>query len=272
MRRAEDHPFFSDLRPTVPIAHRGGAALAPENTLVAFEQAVRRWGARMLEIDVRRSADGELVVFHDAEVSRCTDGQGRVEDLDLATLRRLDAGFRFSADGGRTHPFRGRGVRIPTLREVLRAFPDLRLNVELKADPGGAAEAFAALLREEGALARVCIGSEEDGSAARLAELVPEACHFYPRQALTEAVLALRRGDPPPADDRYLVLDMPLHFGGIRLIDPPFLAAARAAGRWVNVWTVDDEEEMRRLVREGVGGIMTDRPDRLCRVLASGRA
>ena len=267
MRRAADHPFFDGLRPTLPIAHRGGAALAPENTLVAFEQAVRRWGARMLELDVRPTRDGELVVFHDRELERCTDGEGPVAARDLAALRRLDAGYRFSADGGRTHPFRGSGVQIPTLREVLRAFPALRLNVELKPDAGEAADALATLLRREGAVERVCVGSEDDELGALLAALLPEACHFYPRQALAAAVLALRQGGPPPPEERFLVLDMPLYFAGTRLVDAPFLRAAAAAGRWVNVWTVDDEAQMRQLVRDGVGGIMTDRPDRLCRVL-----
>jgi len=262
-----DHPFFRGLRPTLHISHRGGAALAPENTLAAFEAAVERWGTDMLELDLQRTRDGELVVCHDETVDRCTDGTGRVDEHDLAALRALDAGYRFSPDGGATFPFRGQGVRIPTFREVLRRWPKLRLNVELKVDAPGAAEALVALLREEGAVERVCIGSELDAVGLRLADLLPEGCHFYPRHLLTRAVTALRLGGEPPADERFLVLDMPLHYGGVRLVDAAFVEAARRFGRWVNVWTVDDEAEMRRLVRDGAGGIMTDRPDRLRRVL-----
>ncbi len=96
---------------------------------------------------------------------------------------------------------------------------------------------------------------------------MPEACHFYPRDALTAFVLAVRAGEQPPEEARYTVLDMPLYFGDIRLVDEALLRAVDAHGKWLNVWTVDEPEEMRRLVAEGVGGIMTDRPDLLRQVL-----
>src|SRR5215470_8949667 len=131
------HAFLEGLRPTLHIAHRGGAHLAPENTLPAFRAAVERWRTDMLELDLHATRDGELVVSHDPTVQRCTDGDGRIADQTFAELQRLDAGFHFSSDGGRTHPFRGQGARMPTFREVLRAFPGLRLNVEVKAEAPG---------------------------------------------------------------------------------------------------------------------------------------
>src|SRR5262244_924500 len=131
------HPFFEGLRPTLHIAHRGGALLAPENTLPAFRAAVERWQTDMLELDVHATRDGELVVSHDPTLQRCTDGEGRIGDHTLDQIQQLDAGFHFSPDGGRTTPFRGRAVRIPTFREVLRAFPRMRLNVEVKAEAPG---------------------------------------------------------------------------------------------------------------------------------------
>ena len=260
-------PFLRGLRPTLHIAHRGGALLAPENTLVAFRQAVERYRTDMLELDVHLSRDGELVVAHDATLERCTDGEGALAARTLAELQRLDAGFHFSPDG-RGFPFRGQGVRLPTLREVLRAFPGLRLNVEAKPDEPGIEDALAALLREEGALERVCVGSELDAVAARLVRALPDACHFYPREALTALVMALKSGEPapegPPFDvPQFHVLDMPLYFGGVRLIDAAFLEATRALGKWVNVWTVDEPAELRQLVAERVGGVMTDRPELL---------
>jgi glycerophosphoryl diester phosphodiesterase len=204
-----------------------------------------------------------LVVAHDATLERCTDGNGLVADLTLAELKRLDAGYGFTPDGGRTFPFRGQDVRIPTLREVLRALPSLRLNVELKPDVPGIEHAFAALLREEGALERVCMGSELDSVAERLAAVLPDACHFYPRDALAAFILTLKAGETPPDDARYTVLDMPLYFGEVRLVDEALLATTAARGKWINVWTVDDPAEMDRLLQERVGGIMTDRPDLL---------
>lgn len=261
------HPFLDGLRPTLHIAHRGGALLAPENTLIAFRAAVEQWRTDMLELDVHATRDGELVVSHDPTVQRCTDGDGRIADHTLAELQRLDAGFQFSPDGGRTHPFRGQGVRMPTFREVLRAFPGVRLNVEVKAEAPGVESAVAALLRAEGATNRVCLGSELDPLGERLVEAAPEVCAFYPRDALTQLVLAIKAGAEPPDDRRFQVLDMPLDYGEVRLVDAPFLDATARLGRWVNVWTVDEAETMRALVTIGVGGIMTDRPDLLREVL-----
>jgi len=259
-------PFFQGLRPTLHIAHRGGAALAPENTRAAFDAAVQRWRTDMLELDVHLTRDGELVVAHDPTLQRCTDGEGRLADFTLAELQRLDAGYRFTPDGGNTFPFRGQGVRLPSLREVLRAYPGLRLNVELKPDTPGGAEALVQEVRDNGAESRVCLGSEMDALGETLLSLLPEVAHFYPREALSQAVVAVKSGEILP-DSPYNVLDMPYRFGDVVLVDADFLAAAARAGKWVNVWTVDELEEMRTLVTLGVGGIMTDRPDLLRQVL-----
>ncbi len=261
------HPFFEGLSPTLHISHRGGSLLAPENTMAAFEQAVRLYRTDMLEIDVHLTRDGELVVAHDDEVDRCTNGSGDVSGFSLAELCKLDAGYRFTRDGGQTFPFRGKGVQIPTLREVLEAFPTLRFNIELKRPQPGIEQAFAEELRRAGAVQRVCVGSSDDDVGERLHGLLPEAVHFYPLNALTSFVMALRSGEEPPDDPRFLVLDMPLEYAGVRLVDEPFMDAVRGLGRWVNVWTIDDPEQMRNLVKLGVGGVMTDRPDLLRQVL-----
>ncbi|CAM4480787.1 glycerophosphodiester phosphodiesterase [Corallococcus exiguus] len=264
--------FLDGLKPTLHIAHRGGALLAPENTLEAFQRAVHTHRTDMLELDVHLSRDGEVIVAHDDTLERCTDGEGPLAALTLAQLRKLDAGHRFTPDEGRTFPFRGQGVRLPTLREVLRAFPTLRLNVELKPDVPGAEAVLARLLTEEAALGRVCLGSEQDVIAERLHKELPDACHFYPRDALAAFVLALKAGEAPPEDARYSVLDMPLYFGEVRLVDDALLKAAAERGKWINVWTVDNPAEMDRLIQEGIGGIMTDRPDLLRqRMDASGK-
>lgn len=265
------HPYFRGLSPTLHIAHRGGSLLAPENTLPAFRMAVERYHTQVLETDIHLTRDGELVVFHDDTLERCTNGAGPLVEHTLAELRRLDAGYHFTPDGGRTFPFRGQGVRLSTLRELLRAFPGPRFNLEVKPDVPGIEDAFFQVLREEDALERACIGSELDAVGERLARVMPEACHFYPRDALTAFVLAVRAGEPPPEDPLYTVLDMPLCFGDVRLVDEALLRAVDAQDKWLNVWTVDDPGEMRRLVAEGVGGIMTDRPDLLRQVLDARR-
>src|SRR6185437_92141 len=113
------------------IAHRGNSAFFPENTLEAFERAVAL-GADALELDVRLSSDGRAVVIHDPTLERTTNGTGAVGAQALAGLQRLDAGFRFTRDGGRSFPFRGRGITIPAFEVVLSAFPDLPMIVEIK--------------------------------------------------------------------------------------------------------------------------------------------
>lgn len=262
------HPFFEGLRPTLHIAHRGGAALAPENTMAAFRRAVEVDRTDMLELDVHLTRDGEIVVFHDDTLDRCTDGEGLVRERTWAELERLDAGFHFTPDGGRTFPFRGKGVRIPRLVEALRAWPDLRFNIELKRDEPGIVDAFADLIRRERVIGRACVGSEDDRLSRRLVDALPDACHFYPSGLLAYFVRAVKTGEPPPeAPPAYRVLDAPLDYAGIRVVDAPFLEAAAHQGLWVNVWTVDDPLEMRALVHLGVGGIMTDRPDLLRAVL-----
>jgi glycerophosphoryl diester phosphodiesterase len=263
------HPFFDRLTPTLHISHRGGAALAPENTMLAFRQAVERFQTDMLELDVHMTADGELVVAHDPTVDRCTDGTGEIARLTLSQVRRLDAGHHFSQDRGATFPCRGKGAQVPTLVEVLRAFPRVRLNVDVKASTPGIEAAFARTIRNERAAQRVCCGSEREEMSARLFAAFPEGCHFYPAEALAAFVIAVRSGEPPPSDPRFSVLDMPLEYEGIRLIDAQLLEAAERANKWVNVWTIDEADVMRRLVSDGVGGIMTDRPDLLRDVLES---
>lgn len=216
----------------------------------------------MIELDVQLTLDGELVVFHDAALERCTNGSGLLREHTFGQLQALDAGFQFTNGQGR-FPFRGQGIRILKLEEVLERFPGVRFNVEIKASVPEAEAVLAKVIRGARAVSRTWLGSENDEVAGRLAELLPEACLFYPRQALTHFVLAAHARDPLPDDPRFWVLDMPLVYEGTRLVDEPFLAQAAGAGRWVNVWTVDDPGEMRALIRLGVGGIMTDRPDLL---------
>src|ERR671912_2605714 len=144
----------------VNLAHRGASALAPENTLEAFRLAVEA-GAGGLELDVHVTRDGEVVVIHDASVDRTTDGSGAVAEMELEEIRRLDAGYRFSPDGGRTFPYRGRGVTIPTLAEVYASFPEARVNADIKKAQSGAEEAVLRVIRSAGAEERTLIASTE---------------------------------------------------------------------------------------------------------------
>jgi glycerophosphoryl diester phosphodiesterase len=250
------------------VAHRGGAALAPENTLEAFEGA-GNLGADAIETDVRLSADGEVVIFHDEDTARLTGVPGTIEARTRAELARLDAGATFSPDGGRTYPFRGAGVKVPSLAEALARFPRLRFNVEAKTGDARLAEALVRVVRDAGATGRVCLGSFDDGQGERLRALLPDACHFLPEGAAVRHVLAARSGaGPSGCPTGWDVADLPLRTDdGAVVLDAAVAAHFAALGIAVFVWTVDEETDMRGCLALGVRGIMTDRPDRLARVL-----
>lgn len=229
--------------------------------------AVDVYRADMLEIDVHATSDGVLVVSHDATVDRCTEGKGRIVRRAAADLARLDAGYRFTTDGGRTFPFRNKGIHIPTLAEVLDAFPDTRLNIDVKPKVPSLADLLARTLREKAAVERCFVGSIHDVVANRLLTALPEACHFFPKRALTSLLIAVWQGRALPVHLPFHVLDVPYRWAGRRLVGPKLVARARERSLWLNTWTVDDVTHMRELVALGVGGIMTDRPDLLQDVL-----
>ncbi len=260
-------PFLSRRAPYL-IAHRGGSSLAPENTLAAFDAAARL-GADAVELDVRLTADGEVVVFHDERTDRIAGVPGAIGALSLAQVRDLDAGWHFTPDAGRTYPFRGRGVAVPTLAEVLERHPGLLVNVEAKDPSPALAEALARGVRDADRLDSVCVGSFDDAQGERLRALLPEACHFLPQGAATCHVLAARSGaDGAGCPEGWDVADLPLRTDdGFTVVDAVTLAYFHARGIPVHVWTVDDPREMEELLALGVDGVMTDRPDVLRRVL-----
>lgn len=258
------HPFFAGA-PQL-IAHRGGSGLAPENTMAAFRCAVDEWDADMLEMDVRLTADGRVVVIHDETVDRTTDGTGRIRDMTWAEARELDAGFRFP-DANGTAPWRGRGARLPLFEEVLEAFPEMRIIVEPKAPE--TAGPLVRIIRAAGAERRVLMGAEFEGTR------VGARGYRGPWGASRRQVVpfwVLHRFGPvghwyAPAADGF---QLPEWSGRIRVVTPALLRAARAVNMPVYVWTVDDPADMRRLLEWGADGIMTDRPDVLAGVLTEG--
>ena len=252
-------PYLQGDRPLV-LAHRGGADLAPENTMAAFQNAVDL-GVDILELDVHTTADGTVVVIHDESVDRTTDGTGAVHDFTLANLRQLDAGYDFSPDNGQTFPFRGQGIGIPTLEEVFAAFPDMRINIEIKQSDPPIEAAVLEVIERAGAQQRVLVGSEYDDVMARFRSLAPdiatsaatnEVRNFYLAQLLR--VSAIYR---PLAD----AFQVPEYSGSTHVVTPSFVDAAHHHGVKVHVWTVNDAETMQRLLDIGVDGIITDRPD-----------
>ena len=268
-RPAPPHPYFAAAGFQV-IAHRGGSGLAPENTLAAFRRSMAS-GADVLEMDVRTTADGHLVVLHDATVDRTTDGSGAVNEMTLAQLKTLDAGYRWTADQGRSFPFRGRGITVPSLSEVLAAFADTPLITEIKEKQPEISQSVCDRLHQHGQISRVLVASVHAGVLKRFRKVCPGAGDLS-RTVRSTAVLPVRpgwsglpllSGHAGPAGTG----DFQRTGGRAR----QFVAAAHARNLTVAVWTVNAEETMRRLIAAGVDGIMTDYPNRLADIIEETR-
>jgi len=260
------HPFWSGPTPRA-IAHRGGRGLWPENTLHAF-RAAAALGVDVLEMDLRQTADGEIVVLHDDAVDRTTDGTGPVASLGLAALQRLDAGYRWTADGGVTHPYRGRGIVVPTLRQVFAALPQARMNLEIKGRGPAMVAPLCVLIREQAMQDRVVVVAVDQDTidAFRL------ACPQVATGATRNEVVRFALHSAAFLGSRYVaraqVLQVPERFGWIPVLTRRFVRDARRLNLKIEVWTVNEPDEMKRLLALPVDGIMTDHPDRLRPLLA----
>lgn len=265
-----EHNYFqSDAGRVLAIAHRGGAGLWPENTLYAFERAGAS-GVDVIETDVRATADGELVLFHDEGVERTTDGNGRVGSLTLAELKRLDAAYRWSPDGGRSFPFKGSGVTIPTLREVFEALPHMRFNIEPKQAAPSLAASLCRLIREHGMADKVLVASFSGAVLSEFRRECPEVATSAATGEVASFLTLHEAGLAASYSPAMQALQVPEHAGGLRVLTRDFVEAAHGRNLRVHAWTVNDEGDMRRLVETGVDGIITDYPDRLLKIL--GRA
>ena len=252
-------PALDHDRPLL-FAHRGGSALAPENTLPAFLNGVRL-GADALELDVRLTADDQVVVFHDESLERTTNGSGKVRDHALAELKQLDAGYHFSNDGGATHPFRDQGVTIPTLAEVYAAFPAQLINIDIKDPLPEAAERLAAVIQQAEAGDRTIVGSFHADILDHFRHLSPDvataASKGETRTFFLFNLVGLGRLHRPLGD----AYQIPASAGVARLDTARFIQNAHRLNQAVHYWTIDDPAEMRRLLALGADGIITDRPD-----------
>jgi glycerophosphoryl diester phosphodiesterase len=239
-------------------AHRGGAALRPENTIEAFDHGLAL-GADGLEFDVHLSKDGVVVVHHDDTLERTTSGRGRLIDHTHAELARLDAGCKFSDSTG-AFPFGGRHICVPTLREVLARYPTAPLIIELKVGGKALAERVVDEVRAARAVDRVSIGSFYPDALRAVRQYDPAiatgAAREETRWALYRSWIGMSIAATP-----YREFQVPEWSGMTPIVTRRFVAAAHRAGIPVKVWTVNEPAAMRRLLAIGVDALITDRPD-----------
>ncbi len=247
---------FAAARPLV-FGHRGGAALGPENTMVAFARGIAT-GADGFECDVRLSRDGVPVVIHDATLDRTTDHSGPVSALTAAALGRLDATCRFRA----AEPVRAADAAgVPMLERVLAEFPGARVIIELKDPAAALAGAVADVVRRSGAERRVCVGSFH---LAALRAFRAAAPNVTTSASMREAKWTLARSWlplPRLAPVHYRAFQVPERAGRFRVVRPAFVRQAHREGAVVQVWTIDAAADVHRLLGWGVDGIISDRPD-----------
>jgi len=246
--------------PPLLMAHRGGANLWPENTIFAFERATTL-GVDLLELDVRLTADDNLVVIHDDTVDRTTNGHGLVREMTVQQLQELDAAYNFTPDNGTTYPYRGQGIHIPTLEEVLNTFPQQRINIEIKDDDKNAAALLSEIITNYQAQHRVVVVSFHDAPLSYFRTLQPEvATGAGPGETRTFYILNqlyLWRLHRPHAD----AYQLPTTHGSAHFDTAKFIDHAHQLNQQVHFWTINDPEEMKRLLQLGADGIITDRPD-----------
>lgn len=244
------------------IGHRGARGVAPENTVPAIRHGVEV-GAHAIEIDLHASTDDELVVIHDSTLDRTTDGTGSIDECTLAELRGFDAGYRFTTDDGETFPFRGQGVRIPTLDEAMEAIGDLPAILEVKSAAAG--RRLAEWLPGRSELDRVIVGgfdAEEVGPARSVARW---RCAY--QTDLLGFVLWGKLGVNRSLPEDLTAAMVPVRKGAVRIVTRGFVRRMHAQGKGVFVWTVNRPEEMRQLLDIGVDGLISDYPAVLRRVV-----
>jgi len=256
----DDNLLLSDR--FLNIAHRGGGLLAPEATLVAYENAVEV-GADVLEMDLHATEDGVVVCMHDAEVDRTTDGSGLIREMTFDELRSLDAGYWFSVDG-KTHPYRGQGVVVPTFEEVLVTFPEMHYLVEIKQSTPPIHQDVLDILATTGAADRTVLVSRHQSVMDAIREAAPEQLTAFSIGEIFAFLLLEDEEDYTPPGQ---FLQGPPEEGALEVITSDFLERADRHGLKVHVWTINDKLEMVELIAMGVDGIMTDDPALLADVL-----
>lgn len=262
---------FFNPEPRV-LAHRGLSSECPENTHLSFRKAVDL-GVDVIETDVHFTRDRGFVVIHDDQLERISDGEGAVSEHTLAELKKLDAAYSFTIDGGKTYPHRGNGLTFLSLQELLEEFPDQRFNIDLKNKNPQQISYYGEIVRKHAAQSRILTASEHLVNLREIRRLFPEMATSF---SMGEVVwfyflfktgfLFLKKRFQGDA------LQIPEFIGPSRMVTAAFVRQVHEKGVRVHVWTINEEPDMRRLLDVGVDGIFTDDAALLMRVLSDYRS
>jgi len=258
------HPFLYNDG-LIVMAHRGSMGHFPPNTLFAFKKSLAL-GADILETDIQMTSDHVLVVRHDPTIEQTTDGTGKIEDISFDELKSYDAGYRWTNDG-KTFPFRGKGITIPSLQELFEAFPNTRINIDIKTANPLAVNLFCDLITKYNRGESICVGSFHDKQLKdfrrKCPNVVTAAGVSETRVFYLLNQIRLGKLYKPNAE----VFQIPEYAEKYHLVTSSFIQAAHAHSIQVHVWTVNEIDNMQRLIDWGVDGLITDYPDRLLMLL-----
>ena len=255
--------YYVGAPPTMVIAHQGGDGVWPGDTLFAFEKAVGI-GADVLEMDAHITRDSRIVLMHDETVDDTTDGTGLIEDMSLEELKRLDAAYDWSTDGGASFPFRGQGIQVPALDEVFQKFPQMRYVIEIKLTQNPIDKPLCDLIRQYQMQDKVIVASFHDVAMRNFRSTCPEVTTSASRTEVRNYVLlgkAFLWGFYFPKFQTIQPPWNPEDSLGIRIMTERFIRESHAKNIRVEPWTVNDPQLMRQYIEWGVDGIITDRPD-----------
>lgn len=267
-------------RRVIAFAHQGGSFEGPSSTLAAIEHALGV-GASAIELDVHATKDRHLVVCHDHTIDRTTNHHGSIDQLTLEELREVDSAFWWIegdvvTPGREPAAYRHRGLAprdrrygVATLDEVMTAFPDVLLNLDIKRtapEVEGYEQLLAEELRRHSRAESAIVASFHDAAIQRFRAIAPEVATAAGTDETVAFFMSSLSAEPivPPAR----ALQVPVRFEGVEVVTRPFVEAAHAADLAVHVWTVNEEEEMASLLELGVDGIISDRPSVLANLLA----
>ena len=251
--------------PPLSIGHRGAAKYVPENTLESFRLAFEK-GAGMIEFDVRTSKDGVPVIIHDARLERTTNGGGFVSQKTWAELKSFDAGFHFDPEKNQSYPFRGKGFKIPSLEEVLTAFTEKGLAIEIKERSAELTKKVISLIRKHRAGSRCVAGSKHDIVSQTLRRDCPDIIRFYSQREIAGTYFDFRR-NKNAAPDPFAVASMPLRSCGLSFDEKKWIDYLHAKKVRAFFWTINDPAVMSSLVSKKADGIISDDPSLLASVI-----
>jgi len=266
---APSYPFYSGVTRPLVIAHQGGDGIWPGDTMYAFEKAVEI-GADVLEMDAHITKDGHIVLMHDETVDDTTDGTGLIEEMTLDQLKKLDAAYEWSNDGGQTFPYRGQGIQVPTLDELFQKFPQMRYVIEIKLTNNPIDQPLCDLIRQHGMQDKVVVASFHDEAMQNFRATCPEVATSASRGEVTKFVIlgkVFLSGLVAPAYQSIQPAYDPQESYNIPIMTKRFIREAHAKNVHVEPWTVNDPELMKQYIEWGVDGIITDRPDLMVEIL-----